>query len=134
MNCILGYTLSELALAVNQTPSIPPLTADQLPQVIYHCENIYGNLTGNSFCVNNCLASLSLTHDDECQLAPGETCPPATSTVTVTVPPSAPTPTCFKKCQTWCFWGNILRDEHNSTSSSYTRVDWKTGRSVRDYD
>lgn len=110
LNLNLGYNMSELIAAVNSTPSIPPISAQQIPQVVFHCEDIYGNITGNSFCINGCLASQSLTTDDDCQIAPGQngTACPTTSTVTVTVGP--PSPSCFKQCQTWCFGGNIGSD------------------------
>ncbi|KAJ5626655.1 hypothetical protein N7528_004082 [Penicillium herquei] len=98
-----GYNLSELIAAVNSTPSIPTLTVAQIPQVVFHCEDIYGNITGNSFCINGCLASTSLTLDDECQIASNGTACPTTTTITITA--GSPPPTCFKQCQTWCFGG-----------------------------
>lgn len=107
-----GYNLTELANAVNETPSIPPLSAAQLLQVIYHCQDIYGNITGNSFCINGCLGSLNLTTNDDCRIAGNGTCPgngtvtiTTTTTTTTTVSPSI---SCIKHCETWCFGGNCF--------------------------
>lgn len=96
-----GYTVSELTAAVNDTPSIPPLSVAQLTQVIYHCEDILGNITGNAYCVNGCLPAPTLTEDDQCQIAGNGTCPPST---TVTV--SGCGPIFVKQCQTICVGGN----------------------------
>lgn len=106
-----GYNLTELTHAVNETPSIPSLSEEQLPQVIYHCRDIYGNLVGNSFCINGCLGFLNLTTDDECQIAGNGTCPPGNGTVTITstttTTRTVPAPvTCVRQCQTWCIGGN----------------------------
>lgn len=77
-----GYTVSKLTAAVNDAPSIPPLSVAQLTQVIYHCEDILGNTTGNAYCVNGCLPTPTRTEDDQCQIAGNRTCPPP---ITVTV-------------------------------------------------
>lgn len=105
-----GYTQTELIHAVNQTPSIPPLSAAQLPQVIYHCQDILGNIVGNAFCMNGCLRSQNLTTNDECQIAGNGTCTgtvTVTSTTTTTTTTTAPFPgVCVKYCRTWCIGGD----------------------------
>lgn len=91
-----GYTNAELIAAVNQTSTIPPLNTSQLLQVIYHCQDINGNIVGNSFCEEGCLANSQATQDDQCKLSG--------TTTTVTVTTTAPI-SCYKKCQTICFGG-----------------------------
>ena len=107
LTLIAGYNLSELAAAVNKTSSIPPLMMNQLLQVIYHCDDIRGNIIGNSFCINGCLPAQSLTEDDECQIAGNGTCPPPSNTSTITSTVTVTTCTtssfCITLCQTMCF-------------------------------
>lgn len=103
----LGYTNAELIAAVNQTPSIPPLTTTQLLQVIYRCEDILGTIVGNSFCVEECLASPSPLQDDQCRLSGNGTTITVTATVTNTV--TAPV-TCFRECKTVCWGGHCSND------------------------
>lgn len=111
--------LSELVAAVNETPSIPPLQADQIPQVIFHCQDILGNITGNSYCINGCLSALTLTMDDQCAVGGNGTCPPGNGTITITSTSTTTTTTttttvsgsggsvsCVRQCQTWCFGNN----------------------------
>lgn len=104
--------------AVNETPSIPPLQADQIPQAIFHCQDILGNITGNSYCINGCLSALTLTMDDQCAVGGNGTCPPGngtititststtTTTMTTTVSGSGGSVSCVRQCQTWCFGKN----------------------------
>ncbi|KAJ5894564.1 hypothetical protein N7495_006255 [Penicillium taxi] len=129
-----GYTVNELIAAVNQTASIPPITSDQLAQVIFHCENIYGALIGNSFCFNGCLDSRNPTMDDDCRVAGNGSAPGtvtvtatttsiSTSTLTVTSPGNTTTTTvtsgyaftCFTEHKAWCFGGS-----NTSYMDSYT--------------
>ena len=103
----LGYNQTELINAVNQTPSIPPLSAAQLPQVIYHCQDILGNIVGNSFCVNGCLRSPNLTANDVCQIGGNGTgTVTVTSTTTTTITTGAFPGVCVKYCRTWCIGGD----------------------------
>ncbi|KAJ5620981.1 hypothetical protein N7510_004965 [Penicillium lagena] len=95
------YTVAELVAAVNQTLTIPPLTSTQLLQVLYRCIDIKGSITGNSFCISECLASSNMTMDDQCSITP-----PTNGTVTVTVTTTVTNPVspfCFTQCQTFCF-------------------------------
>jgi hypothetical protein len=58
-----GYTTTELTTAVNDTLSVPPLTVDQLQQVLYHCEDTLGNLTANAFCIDGCDPKAGIKND-----------------------------------------------------------------------
>lgn len=107
---ISGYTMNELTAAVNQTPSIPPLNVPQLTQVIYHCDDILGNITGNTYCINGCLTAASLIENDQCSAGTG-TCPP------VGCPPVY-----IKQCQTVCVGDNCTAISVSETVMPGTAV------------
>lgn len=107
-----GYSISELTAAVNQTSSIPQISVAQLFQVIYRCEDIYGSIVGNSFCVDGCLATPDNTSDDQCKLS-------GATTVTVTVTTAAPI-SCYKQCQTVCFGGECATCMMNAPANVST--------------
>ncbi|KAJ5089098.1 hypothetical protein N7532_007782 [Penicillium argentinense] len=60
-----SYTEAQIAAAVNDTASIPPLTTDQLSQTLYHCTDILGTITGNAFCFAGCDVK-GTTRNDQC--------------------------------------------------------------------
>lgn len=64
---LLGYTEAQLAAAVNDTASIPPLTAAQLSQTLFHCADILGTITGNAYCFAGCDSKPGI-RNDQCVL------------------------------------------------------------------
>ncbi|KAJ5919659.1 hypothetical protein N7454_009494 [Penicillium verhagenii] len=49
-----SYTEAQLIAAVNDTTSIPTLSPAQLSQTLFHCTDILGTITGNSYCFAGC--------------------------------------------------------------------------------
>lgn len=104
LDCSTESIANELIAAVSQTPSIPPLQLPQLLQVLYHCQDIQGNLTSNSFCVNGCAATPRLLQHDQCQSeGNGTAMVTVTTTRTETVSCAS---TCIQVCKAWCIGGN----------------------------
>ncbi|KAM0263375.1 hypothetical protein ACHAQJ_001231 [Trichoderma viride] len=60
-----GYNSAQLATAANVTSTIPPLTTNQLLQVLYYCNDTYNHIVGNSFCIAGCI-TMPLFYDDQC--------------------------------------------------------------------
>lgn len=63
----IGYTSAQLIAAVNDTASIPVLTTAELSATIFHCYDILGDLTGNSYCFAGCDTKPG-TRNDQCIL------------------------------------------------------------------
>ncbi|KAJ6002265.1 hypothetical protein N7522_007492 [Penicillium canescens] len=61
------YTTAQLTAAVNDTASIPALTTAQLSQSLFHCTDILGAITGNSYCFAGC-DSKPGSRNDQCIL------------------------------------------------------------------
>ncbi|KND92442.1 hypothetical protein TOPH_03160 [Tolypocladium ophioglossoides CBS 100239] len=62
-----GYNNAELTAAANQTGPIPPLTTDELLQVLYYCNDTANHIVGNSFCIAGCIA-MPFRYDDQCAM------------------------------------------------------------------
>ncbi|KAJ5620980.1 hypothetical protein N7510_004964 [Penicillium lagena] len=60
-----GYTSTQLLAAVNDTASIPILTTAQLSATLFHCYDILGDITGNSYCFAGCDTKPG-TRNDQC--------------------------------------------------------------------
>ncbi|KAJ5223388.1 hypothetical protein N7468_007930 [Penicillium chermesinum] len=57
------YTAAQLQAAVNDTASIPPLGTAELSRTLYHCTDILGTITGNSYCFAGCDTKPGLRND-----------------------------------------------------------------------
>ncbi|KAJ5191930.1 uncharacterized protein N7498_010915 [Penicillium cinerascens] len=62
---LLGTPYTQLIAAVNDTVSIPPLTTAQISQCLFHCTDILGTITGNSYCFAGCDTKPG-TRNDQC--------------------------------------------------------------------
>lgn len=60
-----GYTTAQLIAAINDTASIPILTVAEISQTLFHCTDILGTITGNSYCFAGC-DSKAGTRNDQC--------------------------------------------------------------------
>lgn len=60
-----GYTTAQLIAAINDTVSIPILTNAEISQTLFHCSDILGTITGNSYCFAGCDSKVG-TRNDQC--------------------------------------------------------------------
>ncbi|KAJ5831854.1 hypothetical protein N7474_000165 [Penicillium riverlandense] len=60
-----SYTPAQLIAAVNDTASIPILTTAQVSATLFHCYDILGDLTANSYCFAGCDTKAG-TRNDQC--------------------------------------------------------------------
>ncbi|KAJ5992207.1 hypothetical protein N7451_007931 [Penicillium sp. IBT 35674x] len=58
-----GYTPAQLIAAVNDTASIPIISVAQLSQTLFHCTDILGAITGNSYCFAGCDVKAGVRND-----------------------------------------------------------------------
>jgi len=61
-----GYDTADFTAGVNLTTTIPPLSANQLPQVLYNCEDIFGAIAGIAYCQAGCTSIDNDTLNDFC--------------------------------------------------------------------
>ncbi|KAJ5398158.1 hypothetical protein N7509_006271 [Penicillium cosmopolitanum] len=62
-----SYTTAQLIAAINDTASIPILTVAEISQTLFHCTDILGTITGNSYCFAGCDSKAS-TRNDQCSM------------------------------------------------------------------
>ncbi|KAJ5754388.1 hypothetical protein N7533_003931 [Penicillium manginii] len=60
-----SYTTAQLIAAINDTVSIPILTNAEISQTLFHCSDILGTITGNSYCFAGCDSKVG-TRNDQC--------------------------------------------------------------------
>jgi len=61
-----SYNITDFTTAVNKTATIPLLDAAHLFQVLYRCDDVQGDISGDVYCDSGCVSFNSDTEDDYC--------------------------------------------------------------------